>query len=116
MLAIALPHPEQIKIAIIQIIEDFSDDALNGRIPKMMFTEENLLTIQDTFGLTVNCLYESGIIKKIEYLLSYVYDVVRKEEIKERNQEKENAGELKSESGTQFPEHYEVSSYIKNII
>ena len=77
-------HEEQIKNTIIEIIRYLSDDAIQGRIPKNLITEKNLETVQEIFFLSVKDHYESGNIKKSRFLLSYFYDAVREEDIRDR--------------------------------
>ena len=108
-------HEEQIKNTIIKIIKDLSDDAIQARIPNM-FTAKNLDTIQEIFFLSVKDHYESGNIKKTRFLLSYFYDAVMEEEIKDRTATKESghveSAESKQNIGTQYPENYQVSLII----
>ena len=109
-------HEDQIKNTIIEIVENISEEAINGRIPKNLINEKNLDTIQEIFFLSVKDHYESGIIKKTKFLMNYFYDAVREEEIKERAASKESghveSAESKQNIGTQFPENFEVSLFI----
>ena len=109
-------HQDQIKNTIIEIVEDLSDEAINGRIPKNLINEKNLDTIQEIFFLSVKDNYEPGNIKKTRFLLLYFYDAVMEEEIKDRTATKESghveSAESKQNIGTQYPENYQVSLII----
>ena len=106
-------HEDQIENTIIEIIQDLSDEAINGRIPKNLINEKNLDTIQEIFFLSVKDNYEPGNIKKTRFLLLYFYDAVMEEEIKDRTATKESghveSAESKQNIGTQYPENYQVS-------
>ena len=107
---------DQIENTIIEIIQDLSDEAINGRIPKNLINEKNLDTIQEIFFLSVKDHYESGNIKKTRFLLSYFYDAVREEEIRDTRAAKESvnveSAESKQNIGTQYPENFQVSLII----
>ena len=94
------------------MIEEVTADVRAGNIP---FTEENLITIQDVFGMTVKAKYEVEIIKKAKCLLANFYEEVRRVDNKERMMQ-EQAEEDRSDMSTQFPENEEVGKYFNNKI
>ena len=109
-------HEDQIENTIIEIIQDLSDEAINGRIPKNFNNEKILDTIQEIFFLSVKDNYEPGNIKKTRFLLLYFYDAVMEEEIKDRTATRESghveSAESKQNIGTQYPENFQVSLII----
>ena len=111
----SIPHEDEVRRKVARMIEEVTADVRAGNIP---FTEENLITIQDVFGMTVKAKYDVEIIKKSKCLLANFYEEVRRVDNKERMMQ-EQAEEDRSDMSTQFPENEEVrntlATKLKNI-
>ena len=94
------------------MIEEVTADVRAGNIP---FTEENLITIQDVFGMTVKAKYEVETIKKAKCLLANFYEEVRRVDNKDRRMQ-EQAEEDRCDMSTQFPANEEVGKHFNNKI
>ena len=103
----SFPHEEKVKKKVAWMIGELDADVRAGNLP---FSEENLHTIQDVFGMTVKAKYEVDIIRKTKSLLAYFYEQVRRLDNKEKMIQQQNQEENMKDMSTQFPENEEVSN------
>ena len=82
----SIPHEDEVRRKVARMIEEVTADVRAGNIP---FTEENLITIQDVFGMTVKAKYEVEIVRKSKCLLANFYEEVRRVDNKERMMQEE---------------------------
>merc|ERR1719341_1567683 len=83
------------------IIEDLYEDTVNKAVGDDLFTEENLIILQDVLNICCLGRYKDEITDKVMSLTNLWYDVVRANELAEREEEKK----MKNQRSAADPNH-----------